>query len=430
MSELSALTNLVVILAAAIAGGILALWLKQPVIMGYLIAGLIVGPFTPGPKVDFEQVRLFVEVGLALLLFVLGARMNLSQFRGLRKIIVFGGSIQIALTIGLGLLLMLWFGLNLIQGLLLGLILAQSSSAVIARVLDDRDEIDSSHGQIAVGVSAVQDILSLPSLLLLFMFLGQGVTTPVLLADTITYVVVTTVVVAAILLHVIAKGLSLGIFERLGRFASEELLLLIGLGLALGGGLMLERIGLSIALGAFLAGLVIAESPHRPAVISRMLPLRDAFAAVFFVYIGALFNPSVIWESYLLLLGLLGILIIGKACIGAVITVLFGHKSTTAIMTGLLLAQVGEFAFILGMIGLDRGIISQQLFSVIMAAAFISIFVNSAVLDSAPPVLSWLGKTLPLNVLLKKSTASVRSGFRKRRRPKIIKPGPPGQGSK
>jgi CPA2 family monovalent cation:H+ antiporter-2 len=213
----------------------------------------------------------------------------------------------------------------------------------------------------------------------------------------------------------------------LERFASEEMSLLVALGLALGCGLVLQMIGLSVALGAFLAGLVIAESPHRPAAITRILPLRDIFAAVFFVAIGALFDPTVITESFTLLLGLLGVLIVGKACIGAAVTKAFGHDSSTAILSGLLLAQVGEFAFILGIIGLERGAISQELFSVIMAAAVISIFVNSLVLDSAPPVLSWLARTLRFKALFKGTQGSVKSVLGKRRRPRIVEPSPPRQ---
>jgi len=420
LSDLSGLTNLVLILAAAAVGGILALWLKQPVIIGYLIGGIVVGPFTLGPTVDFAQFKLLTDIGLALLLFVLGARMTLSQFRGLGKVIVFGGSIQIALIIGLGLLFSLWLGLSLVKGFLLGLILAQSSSAVIARVLDDRDETDSSHGRIAVGVSAVQDVTSLPLLLLLLVFLGEGGGTPISFFITLAYVLV-----AAILVFVIGKLLLPRILRWIERFTSDELTILVALGLAVGAGLLLQRIGLSLALGAFLAGLVIAESPHRPAAISRILPLRDVFAAVFFVSIGALFNPSVVWESTSILLGLLGILVIGKGFVGAVVTRSFGQSQPTAIMTGLLLAQIGEFAFILAVIGLEKMAISQQFFSVIMAAAVISIFINSLVLDSAPPVLSRIAKILRIDVLLKSPTASLRSAFKKRRRVRIVKPWPP-----
>jgi len=422
LSDLSGLTNLVLILAAAIGGGLLALLLKQPVIIGYLAGGLVIGPFTPGPRADFDQFRVFTEVGLALLLFVLGARMTPSRFRGLGKAILLGGPIQIALTIGVGLLFTLWFDLNLIQGFLLGLMLAQSSSAVMARILDDRDETDSTHGRIAVGVSAVQDVTSLPLLLLLLVFLGEGSATPISFFTTLAFVLV-----AAILVYITGKFFLPRLLDWMGRFASDELTLLIALGIALGGGLLLQRIGLSLALGAFLAGLMIAESPHRPAAVTRILPLRDVFAAVFFVSIGALFNPSVIWESFPLLLGLLGMLLIGKTFIGAVVTRSFDHRQPTAILTGLLLAQIGEFAFILAVIGLERGVISQEIFSVVMAAAVISIFLNSLVLDSAPPMLAWLAKIMRLDALLKGPTASVRSAFRKRRRPRIVKPAPPRQ---
>ena len=420
MSDLSGLTNLVLILAAAIGGGLLALWLKQPIIIGYLVAGIVVGPFTPGPQADLDQFKLFTEIGLALLLFVLGARMKPSHFRGLGKVIILGGFIQIALTIGLGLLFMFWFDLNLVQGFLLGLILAQSSSAVIAKILDDRNETNSDHGRIAVGVSTIQDVSSLPLLLLLLVFLGEGSTTPVSFITSIAYVVI-----IAVIAYIIGKFIWPRFLGWLERYASEELSLLVALGLALGSGLILQMIGLSIALGAFLAGLVIAESPHRPAAIMRILPLRDIFAAVFFVSIGALFDPDVVLKSFPLLLGLLGVLIVGKACIGAAVTKAFGHDSSTVILAGLLLAQVGEFAFILASIGLERGAISRELFSVIMAAAVISIFVNSIVLDSAPPVLSWLAKTLHFHALFK--GVSVRSALGRRRRPRIVEPRPPRQ---
>ncbi len=413
MSIPTELLDLVLILAAAIAGGILALWLKQPVIIGYLVGGIVIGPFTPGPQANFDDFRIFTDIGLALLLFILGARMTPSRFRGLGKVIVFGGFAQIALTIGLGLLLTLWLRLDLVQGFMLGLILAQSSSAVIAKVLDDRRETDSEHGRIAVGVSAIQDISSLPLLLLLLVFLGDRSDSPVSIITALGYLAV-----LAVLLYVIGKLVWPRFLGWLERFSSDEMSIIVVMGLALGSGLLLQMIGLSIALGAFLAGLVIAEPPHRSPAISRVLPLRDVFAAIFFVSIGARFDPVVISRSLAPLLGLVGALIIGKALIGTVVTRLFHREMPIAILSGLLLAQVGEFAFILAMIGLERGVLSQELFSVIMAAAVISIFVNSLVLDSAPPVLSWLAKTLRFKALIKGT-------FRKRRRPRIVQPSPP-----
>ncbi len=420
MAELSLLTNLVLVLVAATAGGLLAIWLKQPVIIGYLIGGVIIGPFTPGPQVDFDQFRLFTEIGLALLLFILGSRMVPARFIGLGKVIVLGGIIQITFTVGLGLLFTLFTDLTLVQGFFVGLILAQSSSAVMARVLDDRDETDTSHGQIAVGVSAIQDISSVPLVLLLLTFLGEGNK-----SSTSIIINLLGILFAAILIYIVGKLVWHRILRWLEHFATKELVLLMVLVLALGGGILLQAVGLSLALGAFLAGLIIAESPYRTDVVARMVPLRDIFAAVFFVSIGSLFAPEVVWHSPLLLVGLLMVLIIGKTFIGATVTRSFRQNHNTSIMTGLLLAQNGEFAFILALIGLDKGVISQDLFSVIIASSVISIFVNSLILDSAPPVLAWIAKTVRFDALIKGSAKTVRSTFNKRRRPRIMPPTPP-----
>ncbi len=388
--------NLVLILGLAAIGGTLALRLKQPTIIGYLVAGLALGPFTPGPIADFDQLRFLTEIGLALLLFVLGTRMSPVRFRGLGKVIIFGGLAQIILTIGLGLLFVPLLNFSLLQGFLLGTILAQSSSAVIAKVLDDRDEVGSVHGRIAVGVSLIQDITSLPLLLVLLVFMGGDN------GDFFSLVIalgeVFGLAAATYLLGRIVWPRALEWFSRMG---SDELIILVGVALALGSGLIMEYIGLSFALGAFLAGLMIAESPRQPAVISRILPLRDVFAALFFVSIGSLFDPSVIWESAIPLLGILALLIFGKALIGSLVTRGFGHTSADSILSGLLLAQIGEFAFILVNIGLDKGVISQTLFSLIIAAAVISIFVNSFILDSAPPVLRSIARITRFRPLIK-----------------------------
>lgn len=396
MSELSPLVNLVLILAAAAIGGVLAARLKQPIILGYLIAGIALGPFTPGPRADFDQFRFLTEVGLALLLFVLGTGMSPARFKGLGKVILFGGFIQIALTIGIGMLFIPLLHLTVAQGFLLGTILAQSSSAVIARVLDDRGETGTIHGRIAVGISVVQDLSSLPLMLLLLAFLGEGSSTPLSFLT-----VLAEVVGLAILTYAVGRLLWPRILGWFGHTGSDELTLLVAVGLALGGGLITQMIGLSFALGAFLAGLAIADFPQQPMAISKVLPLRDVFAAVFFVSIGVLFDPSVLWSRPLPLIGILGAVIFGKAIITAFIIRQFGRETSIAVLSGLLLAQIGEFAFILANIGLEQGAISQSLFSVIMAAAVGSIFVNSLVLDSAPPVLAFLARVTRFRPLSK-----------------------------
>ncbi|MDD5037994.1 MAG: cation:proton antiporter [Dehalococcoidales bacterium] len=410
MTDTSLLLNLVLILTATAIGGVLALRLKQPLIVGYLVAGMIVGPFTPGPQANLETLRLLAEVGVALLLFVMGTSTIPSKLRGLGGVILLGGALQIALTIGLGLLFMPFLGLSLAQGFLLGTILAQSSSAVIARVLDNRRETETVHGRIAVGISLTQDVSSLPLLMLLLVFLGETATT--LLSFLLTLGEVFGLAIAT---FIIGRILWPRLLEWFGRFNSAELTLLSTLALAIGGGLAVQAIGLSFALGAFLAGLVIAESPRRSDALSQILPLRDIFSAIFFVSIGTLFNPTVVWQFPLPLLGLLGALVVGKAVISAVIVKLFHNNRSTAIMSGLLLAQIGEFAFILANIGLEHGAISESLFSIVIAAAIISILVNSLILDSAPPVLEFLARVVRFSPLTKRPTALIASALRRGR---------------
>jgi CPA2 family monovalent cation:H+ antiporter-2 len=217
----------------------------------------------------------------------------------------------------------------------------------------------------------------------------------------------------AIITYVLGRLLWPRLLEWFGHFGSGEVTLLATLALALGGGLAMQAIGLSFALGAFLAGLVLAESPRRSEALSRIMPLRDIFAAIFFVSIGTLFNPAVIWQQPIPLLGLLGVLIIGKAAVSAFIVRIFRYPPSTAILSGLLLAQIGEFAFILANIGLKEGAISESLFSVIIGAAFISILVNSLILDSAPPVLSFLARITRFGPLMKQPVVTFTSAFMK-----------------
>ena len=203
------------------------------------------------------------------------------------------------------------------------------------------------------------------------------------------------------------------ILEWVGRLRSGELTLLTTLALALGGGLVVQAIGLSFALGAFLGGLVVAESPQQPPALSRVFPLRDVFAAIFFVAIGTLFNPAVLWQQMVPLMSILGAVLIGKAAISILTVRLFNYSAPTAILAGLLLAQIGEFAFILTNVGLERGAISEALFSVIIGAAVITIFANSVLLDSAPPVLAFLARVARFPPLMKEPVSTMASIIRR-----------------
>jgi CPA2 family monovalent cation:H+ antiporter-2 len=297
-------------------------------------------------------------------------------------VILFGGLAQIILTIILGLVLGPLFGLGIAEGVLLGVILAQSSSATIIKILEDRSEGDSVHGRIAVGMSVVQDLSSGPLLLLLLVFLGTDAEGLVSLPLAVLEVIGVTVGV-----YFMGRLLWPRLIDWVGKYDSGEITLLTALALAIGSGLVLSVLGLSFTIGAFVGGLVAADAIRRNHLDTRLMPLRDVFAALFFVSIGMLFDPGSITENPRWFLAVLGAVILGKALISATAIKLFRYPFVTAILGGILLAQIGEFAFIVADVGLEEGALSRSLFSLIVASAIVSIAVNSLVLESAPRLL-------------------------------------------
>jgi len=386
--------SLVLLLVVTAVSGVLAVILKQPAIIGYILAGVIVGPFTPGPRADPGDLAFLAEIGVALLLFIMGSTLAPSRFRGLGKVVLLGGAAQIGITILLGLAFMPLLNLGVAEGILIGAILAQTSSVVISKILQDRQEVESIHGRIAIGISIIQDLSSVPLLLLLLVFLEGDVQT----APSLLLAVVEVFLLAALVIIVgrLLWPRILGWIEALG---SRELALITTLALALGSALVVESIGLSFALGAFLAGVVVAESPQSRSAVARVIPMRDAFAAMFFVSIGTLVNPTIIVRDFVPLIALCGAAILGKGIISMLVIKAFRTPVVVSVSGGVLLAQLGEFAFILADIGRQRNAISQDLFSLIISAAAISIFLNPLLYRAVSPVLAYVSRTTGLKVL-------------------------------
>ncbi|MDA1189673.1 MAG: cation:proton antiporter [Chloroflexi bacterium] len=382
--------------AVAAVAGLLAHWLKQPLILGYLVAGILLGPFTPGPIADIDSLRFLTEIGVALLLFVMGAGMAPERFRQVGKVVIAGGLLQTTLIVCLGLALQPLFGFDFKQSILLGAILAQSSSAVIIKVLESRGESESLHGRIAVGMSVIQDVTSAPLLLILLVFFGE---TPQS-AGAITLAIGEVFGIAAVT-YILGRLVWPRILEWVSRFGTGEITLLATLALALGGAVAVNALGLSFAVGAFLAGLVVAGSSYKQEAISRILPLRDVFTALFFVSIGVFLNPTIIVDEPWLFMGLLGAVILAKGLISAGVVSIFRYPGRTAILSGFLLAQMGEFAFVLAIIGLDRGVVDESFFSLVIAVAIVSIGANSLLLDSTSPMLTVFTKAKEVALRLK-----------------------------
>ncbi|MDP3063602.1 MAG: cation:proton antiporter [Chloroflexota bacterium] len=392
--------GLLILLVAGTVGGLIAARLRQPVILGYLLAGVAVGPYTPGPVADVDQIRFLAEVGVALLLFVIGTESNFREARKLSRVVVLGGILQVGLTVLLGALIGRLLDLDLGGALFLGAMAAITSTTVLAKVLSDRNETASLHGRIALGMSIVQDLMFIPMVLLLpTIAKAPGEFLPSLLLA----LAKTAGVFAAT--YILGTRLWPWLLDRVARLQSRELLLLTTVSLALGSALATNAIGISFATGAFLAGIVIAGSRHREPAVAGVLPLRDLFAMVFFVTVGMLFDPRFVLRNPLAVLSIVLAIVVGKTLVSAAIVKGFGFNRQTALLTGLALAQVGELSFVLARVSLEQGVIGQELLDLTVASALVTIIVNATLLDSTPPVLGWLARRTGFYALLKRPAA-------------------------
>jgi monovalent cation:H+ antiporter-2, CPA2 family len=390
MDDLRFVGDLVLAVIAAFVGGVAAQRLGQPVILGYLLAGVIIGPFTPGPRADIRSIRIMAEIGVAFLMFSLGAEFPFGELRRLGRVATLGGSLQVLCTMGLGPLLAPTLGLSFVQGVFLGAILALSSTVVAMKVLMGRGELQALHGRVALGILVAQDLAVVPMVVMLPAVAGGSER---LLPD----LAIAAVKAGAVLLGAYVVGARLAPWA-LGRVAlarTRELFLLGVVGLALGTAVVTQFAGLSLAFGAFLAGLVVAESDYRTQVVAEAIPLRDLFASLFFVSVGMLIDPSTLLTQTGLVTMLSAVVIVGKVGIVAGVVLALGMPARVAVLTGLSLAQVGEFSFVLARIGVEDGAIPTALFDLTLATALVTIVLTPSLMRVAPFLLTALNR-LPL----------------------------------
>ncbi|MBI3965198.1 MAG: cation:proton antiporter, partial [Chloroflexi bacterium] len=331
--------ELVLAVIAATIGGIAARMLRQPAIVGYLAAGLAIGPYTPGPTGDVHQVQTLAEVGVAFLLFAIGTEVSLPKLREVGRVAVFGGALQLVVTIVLGALVARSLGYQPIAGLFFGSLIALSSTVVASRALADRGELGSLHGRIALGLLVVQDLSLVPLMIIL-----PALASPT--DDVVGQLVFALGKAIAILVGVYLVGTRLApwLLGRVADLHSRELFMLTVVGLTLGTAMLTAAAGLSLAFGAFLAGLVLAESEWGHLVETEIAPIRDVFATLFFVSVGMLVDPFTLARQWPLLLIVVALAIIGKGLVSAAIALLFGYPGRVAVLAGLSLVQIGEFS--------------------------------------------------------------------------------------
>ncbi len=390
--------SLITTIAAALGGGLifgmLAVRLNLPALVGYLVAGIVIGPATPGLVADVKLAGQLAEIGVMLLMFGVGLHFSIKDLMDVRKIALPGAILQIAAATVLGMGMAHLWGWSIGAGLVFGLALSVASTVVLLRALEDRGILDSLNGRIAVGWLVVEDLVMVLVLVLLPPLAGwlggaqagEGGnlwrTLGVTLGQVGAFIA---------LMLVVGRKLFPWLLWQVARTGSRELFTLCviaaAVGIAYGSS---ELFGVSFALGAFFAGMVLRESELSHRAASESLPLRDAFSVLFFVSVGMLFEPEVIVQRPLQVIAVVGIIIFGKSVAAFILVLLLRYPLNTALTVSASLAQIGEFSFILAALGVSLELLSTEAQSLILAGAIISIALNPLIFATIEPLQSWV----------------------------------------
>jgi CPA2 family monovalent cation:H+ antiporter-2 len=378
--ETPLLSTIVVALAIAWVFGALAHRIKVSPLVGYLLAGIVIGPFTPGYVADQGIATELAELGVILLMFGVGLHFSLDDLLSVRAIAIPGAAVQIVCAASLGLGLALFLGWTVGAGVVFGLALSVASTVVLLRAMQERRLIETERGRIAVGWLIVEDLAMVLTLVLLPalapVFKGETGTSLMALAWAVVFTFGKVAAFVAVML-IVGRRVIPWLLHAMAHTGSRELFRLSVLVLALGVAYASAGLfGVSFALGAFFAGMILSESELSQRAAQEILPLRDAFAVLFFVSVGMLFNPNIVLTAPWSLAATVFIIVIGKSLAAFAIVRLFGHPASTALTISASLAQIGEFSFILASLGVGLGLLPKQGSDLILAGAIFSILLN------------------------------------------------------
>lgn len=387
------LLTLAFALGFAVVGGFVAAKLRLPPIVGYLLAGVALGPFTPGFVADPGIAGQLAEIGVVLLMFGVGVHFSVRDLLAVRWIAIPGALFQIGVATGLTTLATGLFGWSLAAGLVLGLAVSVASTVVLLRALIERGALESPHGRIAVGWLIVEDLFVVLVLVLLPVLAGSsGPASTAELATALGVAVLKMAALGALMLFVGARLIP-WMLVQVARTGARELFTLavlsLALGIAVGAAALFD---VSLALGAFLAGAVVSDSDLSHQVAADALPLRDAFAVLFFVSVGMLFDPWFVLSATVAVIGILALIVVGKGLAAAVIVLAFGYPVRTALTVAVGLAQIGEFSFVLSALGRDLGLLPPSAHDLILSGALFSITLNPLLFRGIEPFERWLRK--------------------------------------
>jgi len=379
MHDFSIIKDIVLILLVSIPVIVIFNRIQLPSIVGFLIAGMILGPFGFQVITNLDEIGLMAEVGIILLLFSIGLELSLKELLNIKKILIIGGGLQVLLTIILSAAIIYLIGLNVKEAIFLGMLISLSSTAIVLKLLTDKGELNSPHGRISLGILIFQD-LSLVPLFLFVDLLG----TPDQIDFTEVIVRMITAFGAVALILIVSKYLAPPLLYRLAKLRMKEIFTVGIILIILGTAYLTYSLGLSFALGAFIAGLIFSESEYSHQIVADILPLRDTFNSIFFVSIGLLLNVNFVLEYPLyVLLSALGVLVL-KAMIISAIVMFLKYPARIAILTGIGLAQIGEFSFIIAQHGMNLNIISSEYSNIFISSTIITMILTPSLIRLAP----------------------------------------------
>ncbi|MGJ3254000.1 MAG: cation:proton antiporter [Elainellaceae cyanobacterium] len=371
-AEHAFILDLTIVLGASAVGGYLSNRLRQPVLLGYILSGLLVGPHGFKLLSDVAQVQALAEIGIAFLLFALGVEFSITELKRVKDIALQGSLLQIGLTMTLVAVISLAFGwaTSVTQGIFLGAVLSLSSTAVVLKTLTERGETSTLHGQIMLAILIAQD-LALGVMLAILPALNQPENLGWALANALLKVLLFLGGAIAF-----GKWIVPRLIRAVAATENSELFLLTTIALCLGVALITAGLGLSIEMGAFVAGLMLSEVDYSDHALAKVLPLRDTFASLFFASIGMLIDPVILAQNIVIILELVAVVMIGKSAIILPIIIRFGYSFKTAVITSFGLNQIGEFSFVLAVVGEELGLISENKYLLLVGTTAITLLLT------------------------------------------------------
>jgi CPA2 family monovalent cation:H+ antiporter-2 len=379
--DLPLLGDLLLLLLASVPIAFIFHRLRLPTVVGFMITGVVIGPYGFGLIKDVHAIDVLAEIGVVLLLFTIGLEFSLRRIVEMKRVVLAGGGAQVAVTtLGVMGVAYLW-GRPLSQSIFFGFLFALSSTAIVLKSFIDRAEVDAPHGRASVGILLFQDLSIVLMMLLVPILGGQEGASPVRVALTLV-----TALAAVAVIILAARKIVPALLYQIVKLRSPDLFIIFVVLMSLGTAWVTSQFGLSLALGAFIAGMVLSESEYSHQIVADILPFRDVFNSIFFVSIGMLLSLGALWADLWMVLAWVGALTLGKAAIVLAVVRLLGYSLRVSAMAAVGLAQIGEFSFILARAGMPQGLLTEADYQRFLAASILSMIATPFLIKAAPRI--------------------------------------------